>query len=166
MSDRAYRIAHVVQAVEEANKVIVLRRIGLGGLDLEPPATAKPGTLCGLARGRDRPRMIVEAKEARVRKCLRHQPRRDAVSAADVGDLGAALQLFNNAVKGGQPFLHQVVLVAGAEETRGAAEQAFAAPVPADALAGLERLGNLRFVEKRRRDDVTDRAQEDGTVFV
>ena len=88
------------------------------------------------------------------------------MAAADIGDIGATVELVDNAVKCGQPFLNQMVFVPGAEKSRGAAEQAFAAPVPADTLACLEGLGNLRFVEKRRRDEVADRAQEDGAVFV
>src|SRR5260370_27367590 len=93
MFDRADRIAHVVQAVEKANEVIVRRRISFGGLDIEAHAIAEPGIPCRLARGLDRARMIVESREARIRKCLRHQPRRHAMSAAHVGDPGAALEL-------------------------------------------------------------------------
>ena len=88
------------------------------------------------------------------------------MTAADVGDLGAALQLFDNAIKRRQPFLHQMMLVAGAKETRGAAEQAFAAPVPAHALAGLERLEDLRLVEERRGHQIADRSHEIGAVLV
>jgi hypothetical protein len=87
----ADRIAHVVQAIEEANEVIVLYRVGLCGVDVELHAIVQPRILCRLTRGLDRAGVIFESKETRVGKCLRHQPRGDAVTAADVRDLGAAL---------------------------------------------------------------------------
>ena len=86
--------------------------------------------------------------------------------AADVGDLGPALELLHHAVQRGQPFLHQMVLIACPEEARSAAEQAFAAPVPADALAGLEGIRNLRLIQKCRRDHVAERAEEHRAVLV
>src|SRR6267378_8483742 len=59
-----------------------------------------------------------------------------------------------------------MVLVTGTKEARGSAEQAFAALVPADALAGFERFGNLRFVEERRRDQTADRSHEHRAVLI
>jgi hypothetical protein len=58
------------------------------------------------------------------------------------------------------------MLVGGSEETCGAAEQAFRALVPTDALAGLEGLRDFRLVEHQRRHHVADRAHEIGAVLV
>ena len=53
---------------------------------------------------RDRCVVEVDADELRVRERLRHQHRRSAVAAADVGDLGAALELGDDAVERRQPL--------------------------------------------------------------
>ena len=87
MAGGADRIAHVVQAVEHRHQVVARRR--------RTPARARRRKLtrsatpasCGpLARGLDRPVVVVRADERRVRERLRHQDRRGAVAAADVGD--------------------------------------------------------------------------------
>ena len=83
---------------------------------------------------------------SRVRERLGHDHGRGAVAAADVGHLGAALELGHHAVERRQPLRHEMRLVAGAEEPLDAAEQAVAVIAPADALAGLEGLGELRLV--------------------
>ena len=88
------------------------------------------------------------------------------MAAADIRDLGAALELVDDAVERRQPLLHQLVLVGGAEEARGAAEQAFGAVVPADALAGPERFRDFRLVQHEGRHHVADRAHEIGAVLV
>src|ERR1700730_6878766 len=59
-----------------------------------------------------------------------------------------------------------MMLVTGAEEARRAAKQALAAPVPADALAGPERFGDLGFVKKGGCDHIADRTHENRTVLV
>jgi len=84
-----------------------------------------PHALLGgaLARGRDRRVVIIQADEARLGDRLRHCDRGGAVSAADVGDPGAALQALDDAVKRWQPLAHQMRAIAGAEEALGAAEQ-------------------------------------------
>ena len=88
------------------------------------------------------------------------------MSAADVSDLGAAFQFFNDTIERWQPFLHEMVLVGGAEEACGAAEQAFRAIVPTEALAAFERIGHLRLIEHHRRHQVADAAHEDRAVLV
>src|SRR3954468_7531412 len=151
MLSRTWRIAngiaHVVQAVKEANEIVTTRRIALRRVHVEGHALAESGLLCHLSRGFDRALVVIKAEKAGVRKRLRQQSRRYPTSATNVGDLRAALELFDHAIKRGQPFLHEMVLVAGAEEAGRAAEQAFAAPVPADALAALECVRDFRFVD-------------------
>src|SRR5256885_15733360 len=58
------------------------------------------------------------------------------------------------------------MLVTGTEESRGTAEQALAAPVPADAPAGLEGLRNLGLVEERRRNQVANGPHENRAVLI
>ena len=59
-----------------------------------------------------------------------------------------------------------MMLVAGAEEARGAAKQALAALVPADAAAGLECVGNLGLVEECRLYHIAHRPHEDRAFIV
>ena len=65
------------------------------------------------------------------------------MAAADVGDLGAALELRPRRRQRRDPLGHEVRLVAGAEEPLGAAEQAVVVLVPAHPLAAPERLRDL-----------------------
>lgn len=60
------------------------------------------------------------------------------MAAADVGDLGAGVELVDHAIQRRQPFGHQVRVVAGAEEALGAVEQAGVVFAPFHALAGAE----------------------------
>src|SRR4051794_23509976 len=59
-----------------------------------------------------------------------------------------------------------MMLVAGAKETGRTAEQAFAAAVPADPLAGLEGIANLWLVEEWFRHQNADPAHEEGAIFI
>ena len=52
-----------------------------------------------LARRIDRRVVVIEAEELRLRISLRHQQRRSAMSAADVGDPRAGLKLRLHAVE-------------------------------------------------------------------
>ena len=79
------------------------------------------------------------------------------MAAADVGDLGAALELLDHAVERRQPLGDQMRAVAGTEEALDAAEQAVAVLAPVQALAGLERLGELRLVVIDRRQQSRSR---------
>src|SRR5262245_31179663 len=76
------------------------------------------------------------------------------MSAADIGHLRSLVQLFSDSGQGRQPVRYQVGNVARTEESLGPLEQAWAVFVPADALAGLECMGDLRLVLEHRRDDV------------
>src|SRR3546814_19752173 len=99
-----------------------------------------------LPRALDRGFVLVEPDDGAVREGLRHDDRRSAVAAADVGDFRPRLEPLDDAVQGRQPFLDQKRAVTGAEELLDAAEQACRMLVPADALARPERLGDLRLV--------------------
>ena len=103
---------------------------------------------------------------SRLRERLGHDQRRCAVAAADVGHLGAALELVDHAVERRQPLAQQVRLVAGPEEPLDAAEQAVAVLAPADALAGLEGLGQLRLVGEHGGQRIEAARHVDGAVLV
>ena len=111
--------------------------------DLEPAAVRDPGLAGASVGGVDRVRMRVEADEARRRIGLRHDDRRGAVAAADVGDARAGPQPRLHAVEGRDPRLDQVAEIRRAEEPLDAVEERVVVLVPADALAGAERLGEL-----------------------
>ena len=87
-------IAHVVQAVEAADKVVVAARRTSFAEDTSNRDVCQIAGLLGASRGAlDRLVVIVEAEEGAVRKGLGHDDRRGAVSAADVRDLRSRLSL-------------------------------------------------------------------------
>src|SRR5690606_11475064 len=94
---RPHRVAHVVQAVEEGDQVVVAPRIVLRARNLELDAVADAGLGRTLARCGDRRLVIVETDEPRVRPGLGHHDRRRAEAATDVGHAGAGLELFARA---------------------------------------------------------------------
>ena len=69
------------------------------------------------------------------------------MAAADIGDLPTALQFFDHTVQCGKPFLHEMGLVAHAEEARHSAEQAIASFVIAGSAAVTESLAHLGLVD-------------------
>src|SRR5204862_292949 len=150
----AGRIAHVVQAVEGAHEVVVAAGEVLRSRHLKRRGAIDALLARELTRSRDRGLVVVEAHEGRIRERGGHDRRRRAGAAAEVGHLGAALELLEHAVERGKPLRDQVRRVARAEEALGAGEQAVVVLVPADALAGPERLGQPLLVGEQRGDRV------------
>ncbi|MNS03674.1 hypothetical protein D3C72_350170 [compost metagenome] len=74
------------------------------------------------------------------------------MAAADVGDLGAFLQLGHHAVEGRQPFGDQVRFVAGTEETFGAAEHARMVIAPRQGAIAAHGFNQFVLVVEERRD--------------
>src|SRR5258705_6609170 len=97
------------------------------------------------ASGVDRRRMEVVADELRVRKCLGHHDGRPAMPTSDIGHLGAALELVDDAVEGGQPCGDQVVVVARTEEACDRAKHAAGLLAPCHPATGAERPLDLRL---------------------
>ena len=119
-----------------------------------------------LVRALDRRRVVVEAEELGVRERLRHDDRRRAVAAADVGDLRAAFELLLHSVQRRNPLADQVGAVAGPEEPLGPAEQPVIVLVPAHALAAAKGLENLIFVGVQGRDRVVDAEDVERAVLI
>ena len=86
------------------------------------------------------------------------------MSAANVGDPGAALQALDDAVKRRQPLAHQMRAIAGAEEALGAAEHAMVMRVPAQAFARAKGFDDLVFIEPERGRDLESRRHENGAL--
>ena len=86
--------------------------------------------------------------------------------AADVGDLGTALQLLLDAVERRDPLGDEVRLVARAEEALGAAEQAMVVLVPAHAAAAAEGLEDLVLIGVQRSDRVVYAEDVERALFV
>src|SRR3546814_9338331 len=106
--------------------------------------------------------------EGGVGECLCHQQRAGTVPAADVSGLATGLQPLDHAVERRQPLMQQVCVVAGAEETFGAVEQAGVVLAPFHALAAAEVLRRaLHRMEGGLDDDVgardVDRRSEEHT---
>ncbi len=147
---RGDRVAHVVQAVEEADESVVAPRIVGRTRGGKVRARGHARLLGVRARRRDRFGVHVEAAEARVRKGLGHLHGRVAVAATDVGHRDAGAQLLDHAVERRQPLGQQAGAVGVAIERRHAAEQAAVVVAPGHALAAAERLERLVLVEPHR----------------
>ena len=88
----------------------------------------------------DRGLVVVEAPKARVRVRGRHDDRRRAVPAADIGHLASGPQFGVGTVQRRDPGLHEVGAVAGTEEPLGPLKQIGVMLMPADPVAGTEGL--------------------------
>ena len=110
--------------------------------------------------------MVVGADERRLRERLRHQDRRRAVAAADVGDARAALELGDDAVERRQPRADEVRVVAGPEEALAAVVDVVHVLVPADAVAAAHRLLDPRRVDHRAERDLEEAGQVRRAVLV
>src|SRR5262249_29942085 len=103
------RIAHVMQTVVARHKVEAGFLDVLSWRLFEADAIAQSvcdGMSISLFDGRP---VEIVPHELTFWKSLRHQQRRKADAAPDVGHFGAGLQLSGDAVKGWQPMLHNVV---------------------------------------------------------
>ena len=165
VTGRADRIAHVVQAVEHGDQV-VLARVGRRGLGLEPRPLGHPGLLGAPAGRLQRAGVGVEAGEARTGKGLGHQHRRGAVAAADVGDPGPPFQLLDDTVQRGQPRGEQVGVVPRPEEAFAALVDVVDVLAPAEARATADHVQDLGRIEHRADRDLKEAGQVGGAVGV
>jgi hypothetical protein len=138
----ADRVTHVVQRVEEREQIVAATGIVRGARDLEGDAIIQTLPLRGLARPLDRLTVVVETHELGGWERLGHEPRRGPVTAADVGDAAALLELGLHAVEGGDPGRHEVDGVPKAEEAFGAVEEGRVVLMLAHALSRPEDLGD------------------------
>ena len=87
------------------------------------------------------------------------------MAASDIGDLGAARQLLEDAVEGGEPGTDQMVVVARAEEARHRAKHAAGLLAPGDPAAGAKRLLDLWLIVEQRRHKIEASQHVDGAVL-
>ena len=120
----ADRVAHVVQAVEERDEVVALPGNSFAARDLEAsPDRRRPPRARARARARSTARGS-RSRRSSTRERLRHDDRRRAVPAADVGDARAALELRLRRRRGpGSTATTRLRVVAGTEEPLGALEE-------------------------------------------
>src|SRR5271166_3418873 len=109
--------------------------------------------------------MEVVTNELGIREGLGHQYGGPAMAAPDVGHLGAALQLVDDAVKRGEPIAHQIVVVAGSEKARRRTEEAACLIAPGYPGTGLECWLDLLPVFEHRCHYIECPDHADGTVF-
>ena len=86
MGAGAGRVAHVVQAVEEADQVVAARRTSSAAATSKRTRSASPASAARLRAASIEPCVGVEADDGGRRVRLGEQQRRRAVPAADVGD--------------------------------------------------------------------------------
>jgi hypothetical protein len=104
------RPAHVVQAIEEADQIVVILRVVIGLQDLEGHTIVDAGILGYLSGCGNRPLMNVEPPEPARRIGLGHQDGRVAVTTPDVGHSSASGEFLGDAHQRRQPFLTRLPL--------------------------------------------------------
>src|SRR5271155_1647098 len=132
MAGRSGWVAHVMQAVEAGDEIVVFARKGLGWSDIEVHAIRDPRVLRFLACGCDRGVVVIEAEELRLGIGLRHQQRRRAVPASHIGNTSSGLELRLDAVESWNPVRREVRQIAGPEEALASVEQARLVLVPTE----------------------------------
>src|ERR1700730_10335420 len=142
----AGRVAHVVKTIEEADQIKSLGREILRRTGLERDQLADAGFASGFARRFYRVHMIVVADEFRIGEGLRHQNGGSAMAAPDIRNAATLLQLRHDTIQRRQPFVDKVMIVGGAEDALGTAEQAAIVFVPGQRPIRLERADNLRHI--------------------
>ncbi len=160
------RPPHVVQAVEEADEVVIAAGIGIGSCDRKAHAVGDAFGDRHAPRRLDRFRMHVEAEEAALRKGLRHQHGGMAVPAADVGDARARLKLRHNAVERRQPLAQQAAAIGIAVEGGDAAVQPSVMLAPAYAASAAHGVEGLLLVRPHGGDHLPGMRQEDRAFVV
>jgi hypothetical protein len=98
--------------------------------------------------------VVIKTEDPGVWIGLRHQDRRRAKPASDVGDLRAALQFFFHAVECGNPTAGQVRNVVRTEKSLRTVIQVMVMLVPANAFSRTKRILDLRSIVETRRDDL------------
>ena len=121
---------------------------------------------CSGARSLDGRRVVVEPEERRVGKGLRHDDGRSAMPAAYVRNPCAFCEFLRHSVQSGQPGIDEESMVPRSEKPLSSSEKVAVMFVPANALPGTERLGDLGFVRKHGSDDLEDAGQESRTGLI
>jgi len=157
---------HVVQAVKEADEVVVAAGELVRARGPERCVAAHPFGGGDLRRPLDRGVVVIESVKGRLGVGVGHEDGRGAVSATKVGDSRAGPELLLDGVERGDPLGHEVGSVAGTEELLGAREELGIVLVPAEALAGPDALGDPAAVLVDRADDVIAAEHVHGAVLV
>ena len=161
MGAGAGRVAHVVEAVEEAHQVVgAVEGLADGHLEADPVGQAGVGG--PLAGAVDRALVGVEADDRRGRVRLGEQQRGRTVPTTDVGDPGAGCELGLDAVEGRDPCAGQVVDIAGAEEPLATAEDVLIMSAPGEPVTGSERSAMMSVAYTIRPRSRTPRSHRRG----
>ena len=136
--DRIDRAAHVMQAVEEADQIVVAPGVGVGFRDLEIHPILNTGVARDLVGRCNRCLMNVESPEPALGECLGHQHGRMTMPSSDIGHLGAGRQLFGDAGQRRQPVLDEARAISVPVERGNTAEESLVVLAPAHAPARLE----------------------------
>ena len=141
-------IAHVVQAVEEADQVEAsVVALGIRLLERRPVRDACLG--CAFRRGGDGRCVEVEARDGRLRVEVGQHDDSRTVTAPDVGDAAARMEHVRDAVQRVDPD-RQALAIARAEEPLGAVEQVIVVIGPAQRTVAAERLSGLLGIDEQR----------------
>ena len=146
MAGYSHRVAHIVQAVEEADQVEGTAERGRTG-NVDGDSVTQTKCLGVAPSGENRRFMEVESVHSRRRECLGENGTGMAKSATDIGDAAPGSQLLRHAGHRRDPISNQVRSVARAEETGGSGVETFMVIAPCDLSITLERSDHLRKVD-------------------
>jgi hypothetical protein len=155
-----------MQAVEEGDEIVVAARIIARQRHFEVRVGGDP-VLFGVDAGLiDRTRMEVVAGECRVRESLGHEDGREPMSASDVDDLCAPLELLDHAVDRRQPGRNEICLIPRPEKAPNGAKEAERLIAPADALSRPKCRLNQRLILHQRDRSVEGALEINRTVGI
>ena len=165
MTGCRHRIAHVMQAIEEADQVVgavVLGRLG----DLERRAIGEPGILDTLSRRLDRRCMEVDPDERRLRERFGHRDDRRTVAASHIGHTGTSGHALSHTVECRDPLARQMCPIPRTEEPLGPGEQARMVITPRHRPSPPERRLHLLEVDEQRTERVHRAGDEHGRLII
>ena len=166
MASRAGGVAHIVQAVEYRDQIVILSRIPLGRGHLEGHPVADSLPLRRLPRAGNRLVMIIESEELRFRECFRHQDRRSAFAAAHISHPRSCFKFLGHALKRRNPRGDKIRGIARAEKPFAPMKDAFVMLVPAHPCPRAKGLGDPWNRSQRTKGQLEGAGKIRRTVFV
>src|SRR5271169_7014765 len=165
MGGSSYRIAHVVQAIEDSHEIVVPAWKFLCLRHFEDHAVGYAGASGRLAGRFNRLGMVVESEELRIGECFCHQYGGSPFSAADIAHSSPSLKFLFDRVQGRNPRAHKVGGIAGTKELLTPVEDAVYMFMPTHASAGAKGFRDAWDCRKRAQSQFKGSGQIGGTVF-
>lgn len=148
-------ITHVMEAIEKGDEVVPsIHGVALRARDFKADLVEKAIAPGNVTRVFDGAAVVIESVKAGLGKGPGHEDSGCAVTAADISDSSAGIQLVDGAIERGEPGTEQVLLVVGTKESLGTEKEVSIVLVPADAFSGAKSLRDFWLVFEAGRDNM------------